>query len=129
MSDTYDITVTEGTSFDLYLTIKKPNKFGTKSPVDLTGFTVSTQIRQDYNQASPVLVDFSAVVDQPSKGSLVISLSPEQTKALGTTETPESKLEDIGFYDVILTSPAGAKSLVIGGKVTYKHAVTREEGL
>jgi hypothetical protein len=89
----YDITIDQGATFELPLTLQVPLSVSdpTLVPMDLTGYTCRAQIRDFYNNPS-VLAEFgvnfgsssSGVVtgSAGSSGSVVLSLTASQTASM-----------------------------------------------
>lgn len=122
----YEIEIVEGASFSLGFVLSEVDDFGDKTPVDLTGFTIKSQIRRTYLKDAPVILDFTTVLDQPAQGSFALTLTSQQTALLELQSLPEDPTMSLGFYDIFLTSPTGSRSLLLRGNVIYHHAVTKE---
>lgn len=84
------------------------------SPLDLTGYTASAQMRK--YAGSSTSTTFTCSIPTPrSLGKIIISLTAEQTKNLKSGRY---------VYDLILTKD-GVKSRVVEGMVLVREGVTR----
>ena len=83
-------------------------------PVDLTGATVSAEVRETAESADPPAAEFAVSV---TGNEVTLSLTPEQTRAL-----PAS-----GVYDLQVDWLADGTQIqtVACGKITTSHDVTR----
>ena len=98
--------------------------------VDLTGVTVSSQIRE--NVSGPVITALTAqvAVDQvASRGVVLLSLTPTQTTALSVVGlrviAPDKDLYVLGLWDVQFTWPDGEIRTVLRGPMHLQLEVTR----
>ena len=85
------------------------------TPLNLTGYTISSQIKKSRSSSSSVVFTCT-FVNQPTSGNVRIELSSAQT-----TEIKPG----IYQYDLILTSPQGIKTKAVEGEVFVKRSVTR----
>lgn len=108
----YDIVIEQGVTWALTITLKKKN--GLKMP--LLGYVGRAQIRKSATDPT-IIAEFLVTI--PSEGTVVMSLTDEQTMALNFT---------YGVYDLILTSPEGATIRVLKGTVAFDPDVTRNQG-
>jgi hypothetical protein len=83
-------------------------------PLDLTGYTVKSQIRKSYT--STTAYTFTASVLDAATGKLRLQLNAEQTGAI-----PPGRY----LYDVEITSTSGNKSRVVEGIVTVTPEITQ----
>ena len=84
------------------------------APLDLTGYTVKSQIRKSYS--SSVAYDFTATVYLPLAGKVRLELTPTQSEAI-----PPGRW----LYDVEITSSSGSKTRVVEGIVTVTPQITK----
>jgi len=114
MAGKYDITIEQGATFTLSMTVKKNG-----SPVDLTGYTARMQARP-HAGSSAVYLDLSSVnkitLGGPA-GTIVISLTAAETAALPTGTF---------VYDLELISPLGVTTRLLAGRVVVSAEVTRD---
>lgn len=116
---TYDITIEQGTTFALYLTIK--NSDG--SPKDLTGYTIAGKIRQSALSAS-VVQTFTCAVTDASAGQVTVSLTAVQTAALPTSGGAYDELTTY-VYDIETTSGSSVVERLLQGRVFVSPEVTK----
>jgi hypothetical protein len=83
--------------------------------MDLTGYTAKAEIRSG-KDVEDLIVAFQVTVD-PLIGSIV----------LGLTDTQTILLNDMGFWDLVLTDPHGKRENYIEGSVKVLGTVTRGE--
>lgn len=83
-------------------------------PLNLTGYTVASQIRKSYT--STTAYTFTASVLDAATGKLRLQLTAEQTGAI-----PPGRY----LYDVEITSQSGNKSRVVEGIVTVTPEITQ----
>ena len=84
--------------------------------LDLTNFTVKSQIRTRQRRNSGLVVEFTAAIDSPATdGEVTISLTDTQTAAI---------TRGTGHWDLLLTDAAGFDEIYVYGKVTFKPTVT-----
>ena len=84
------------------------------SPLNLTGYTISAQIRKHAGSSNPTT--FTATAMDAANGLLLISLTPVQTASLKTGRH---------VYDIVITDAAGDKTRVVEGSVLVREGVTR----
>ena len=107
-----------------YATLSMPIRWTTgtpAAPVDLTGATVTMQIRERASSPSPAISLTSApgggiTISNPSGGEFLITISDELTGALTIRK---------GVYDVVVTSPGGEAYRLIEGVVAVHPGVTK----
>lgn len=110
----YDITIEQGTTFSLILSLKKPNKL----PIDLTGYTGKCQIRKvipSSEETEVVAEPVFALLEPATEGKFSLTLSDDITSSLDF-HTAE--------YDVILQDGTGIKSRLIQGSVKLSPTIT-----
>ncbi len=121
----YHLTIEQGATFSIPLTFMVPSSSANPVliPMDLTGFTASSELRDAYDNPN-TLVSFtitfppsgSATGSIDSSGSLTMSLTANQTALLPVTNT--------AVYDLILIQ--GTTIIrVLEGTVWIKPSVTR----
>ncbi|GHA05540.1 phage tail protein [Oceanisphaera arctica] len=108
----HDIEIVEGRGFALPLVLEAG-----AGQMGLTGYRVSAQIRQTFEQSSPVVIELTATLADPARGRLNLSLTEQQTRKLFPKALhPRAP---VGYYDVFITSPSGATRYLMGGQVLY----------
>lgn len=108
MSTRANIIIDQGTSFETQINLNYSNG----SPIDLSTFTVESQIRKSY--ASLNAYSFSASGN--STGVIVLGLTANACAAI-----PAGRY----VYDVLVTSSAGLATRVLEGQVTVNPSVSR----
>jgi hypothetical protein len=83
-------------------------------PLDLTGYTVKSQIRKSYT--STTAYNFTASVYDVVGGKIRLELTSTQTGAI-----PPGRY----LYDVEITSPSDRKNRVVEGIVTVTPEITQ----
>lgn len=84
------------------------------APLNLTGYTVASQIRKSYQ--SSTAYSFNASVHDATNGKIRLQLTPSQSEAI-----PAGRW----LYDVEITSPVGSKTRVVEGIVTVTPQITQ----
>ena len=120
MAGNYNITIEQGATFELVITVKQSNG----SPMDLTGYTGSSQIRKTPLSATVVKAFTVTFLDPRTDGKVKLSLTDAETSALSAGETPASSQSQY-VYDFEITSAAGKVTRLLAGKVTVSAEVTR----
>ena len=121
---TYDIEVYQGDDYDLPLRIRETNPDGSAAGYkDLTGYTVTAQIRSAAS-ASTILATFTTTIaDQNDAtnglGLVTLSLDHDTTAGLAATTAAPA------VWDVQLVDPAGKVKTYLRGGVTIDAQVTR----
>lgn len=121
----YPITIEQGATYELPVTLEQPTSDldPTPIPMDLTGFTALSQIRLEYADPVPLatftigfLPNMSTTGSQSSSGSLVLSLTREQTALLPPINT--------AVYDLVLFQ-GNTEIRIMEGTVNIKPGVSR----
>lgn len=106
-----NLVINSGANFSQTFNLESGNS---NSALDLTGYTVSAQMRK-YAGSSTATTFTSDIVSPGSLGKIIISLTSEQT----------SNLKPGRFvYDVVITKNS-TKTRVIEGMVLVREGVTR----
>jgi len=114
MSQPFDITINAGESFFFEITLKDSTA-SNALPVNLTDFTASGQLREDWDK--PLLANFTVTFPLPrTSGKVRVVLSDEQTRALPVTRAR---------YDIFLTDPYGNSRKILEGFAYIERAITR----
>jgi len=105
---TYNITLQRRADYSVVLQFKDSND----AAINLTGWTVASQI---WNQPRTTKVaDFTVTYTNRSTGTVTLSLTPDQTVLI----------DQIYYYDVLLTNPSGLKEYYLEGTVTGSEGYT-----
>jgi FlaG/FlaF family flagellin (archaellin) len=110
-----DITIENGADFVQIFKYLQLNN----APVDLTDFTAKMQIRSGFNSvALASLTQVSGITLGGIEGTVQVVIPAAATS---TFPGPPANL----IYDLFLTSPGGAVTKLVSGKVFVELAVTR----
>ncbi len=109
----YDLTIYRGADYVQWFRLEQPN--GT--PVDLTGCTITSQIRRAVKDSAPLIEAFTVDMPAPASGQFYLTLSRAKTAAV---QWPR------GFYDVLITTPADLAAVYIEGRVTFRNTVSKK---
>jgi len=105
-----NITINAGETFSQPLTLT--NSFG--SSIDLTGYGVSSYIRK-HPESSTVVAGFGISFTNRAAGEILISLGSSVTQNI---------TEGRYVYDMVATTGAGIKSVVLEGNVLVRAGIT-----
>jgi hypothetical protein len=86
----------------------------TGSPLNLTGYTVASQMRKSYQ--SSTYYSFVATIYIATQGKIRLQLTDEQSESI-----PPGRY----IYDVEITSSTGATTRVVEGIVTVTPQITK----
>jgi hypothetical protein len=111
-SITYDFTLLQGETWELYVTVMDPDT--PASALDLTGYAVRCQFRVKPG-ASTLIEEPLAAVSNAASGIISLSLTAAETAAINHPHF---------YYDVEVESPAGRVIRVLMGHVTLDREVT-----
>lgn len=111
MASIQHFSVSQGAVFEAVVTVTNTVD-GT--PVDLTDFTGTSQIRKSYGSRNPS-VEFSVVINNPTAGEIILSLTDEQTESLKGGRY---------VYDVFVENSSNDRFKAIEGTVTVISAAT-----
>ena len=109
---TSNLSIKTGTSFKQVFTLEDGVS---NSPLDLTGFDVSAQMRK-HAGATTGITTFTTTISDATSGQLEIGLSTTQTAGLKAGRQ---------VYDVVTTDTSGFMECVVEGMVIVSQAVTR----
>lgn len=114
MAATYNIEIDQGVPFNLFFTWK--DSAGT--PIDITGYTASMQVRAKKTSTAKILdlTSPSDIVLGDAAGTVSVNVTGTNTGLLNFKEA---------VYDLVLTSGVGVPSRVLEGEVTLSKRVTR----
>lgn len=105
-----NLFVDAGSSYSNIITVTATNG----QPLDLTGYTVASQMRKSYQ--SSTAFNFNASIYQAESGKVRLQLTPSQSEVI-----PAGRW----LYDVEITSPTGNKLRVVEGIVTVTPQITQ----
>ena len=110
MATISNLFVDAGATYSNIITVSASNG----QPLDLTGYTVASQMRKSYQ--SSTAYNFTTSISNPIQGRVRIELSSEQSRLI-----PAGKY----LYDVEVTAPTGEKTRVVEGMVLVREGVTK----
>ena len=110
---TYDIVIRKGNDFSEVFEFQNDDS----TPMNLTGWTVLSQLRKGKKRESELIVDFTIDIPDPSSGKVYQTLTDAQTDAIAV---------DIAYYDILLISPSGFDETYVEGTVTINPSVTKK---
>lgn len=84
------------------------------APLNLTGYTVASQIRKSYS--SSIAYNFTSSIFNAASGQVRLQLA-----ASASRDIPPGRY----LYDVEITSPSGTKTRVVEGIVTVTPEITQ----
>ena len=111
MASISNLFVDQGADYSNIITVAST----TGAPLDLTGYTVKSQMRKSYT--STTAYDFTASIYDAVNGKVRLQLNPTQSEAI---------IPGRYLYDVEITTPNGlSKTRVIEGIVTVTPEITK----
>jgi hypothetical protein len=113
---TYNIDIFQNATFKM--SIQLTNSGSGSSPIDITGWSFSGSIKQNYEDSDPSLIYFSASVLDPTQSIVMFSLTPTQTAQL---------TQPIYYYDCIAVNyPVAPDEVyrILQGRVKVSPGVT-----
>jgi hypothetical protein len=105
-----NLFIDQGSDYSSIVTVTATNG----QPLNLTGFTVASQIRKSYS--SSIAYNFQSSVLSAPTGKVRLQLSASASEAI-----PPGRY----LYDLEITSPTGAKNRVVEGIVTVSPQITK----
>lgn len=105
-----NIYIDAGSSYSNTITVTQPNG----APLDLTGYTVASQMRKSYN--SSTAFNLNATIYSASEGKVKLLLSPQQSEDISPGRW---------LYDLEITSPSGVRTRVVEGIATVSAQITK----
>lgn len=106
-----NLTVNTGTTFSQIFTLESAS---TNSATDLTGYTVSAQMRKHAGASTGTA--FTASIVSPVDGTIRVGLTTSETSVLKAGRY---------LYDVLITDGVGEVTRVVEGSVLVREGVTR----
>lgn len=110
MATVANIFIDQGSDYSNIVTVTASNG----QPLNLTGFTVASQMRKSYS--SSTAYSFSASILSASLGRVRLQLTSAQSEAI-----PPGRY----LYDVEVTSSNGSKTRVVEGIATITPQITQ----
>lgn len=110
MATVANIFIDQGSDYSNIITVASSNGL----PLNLTGFTVKSQMRKSYT--SSVSYNFTASIYSTAQGKVRLQLTATASEAI-----PAGRW----LYDVEVTSPTGVKTRVVEGIATITPQITQ----
>lgn len=107
-----NLVINSGSDFSQTFVLESSS---TNSTLNLTNFTVDSQMRKWYGSSSAITFD-TEILFPLTAGRIHLSLTSEQTKNIKPGRY---------VYDVLITDNVGSKTKVIEGMVLVREGVTR----
>lgn len=122
-----DHEIYQGDDYEFFVRLQSRNSDGTLGDwLDLTGYTITAEIRQSESSTSTLLATFGVVLgnqaSSDTKGSFFLTLSNTITN--GLVATPSNLPESGYWWDMQLTAPDSKKRTYLKGRVTVENDVT-----
>lgn len=110
MATISNLYVDAGSTYSNIITVAGSNG----APLNLTGYTVASQMRKSYQSTS--YYSFTASIYIAGQGKIRLQLTDEQSEVI-----PPGRY----IYDVEITSPTGVATRVVEGIVTVTPQITK----
>ena len=107
-----DLTIVRGDDYRAVITLTQNNE-----PFDLTGYTATAQIRPNTTLNAALTAEFTATIDTPVDGIVVLELDHDTTAAFTIN----------GVWDMQIEDGDGWVTTVVSGAVIITPDVTRIE--
>lgn len=118
MADYEDFTIDQGADVAIEIHLKEQDG----SAKDLTGYTVNSKMKRNYNADSDGTIDFSTAISSPTtSGIAILNLTNEETDQLVTTGRYVYDVE-LSFLD---SDGNTIIERVLEGKIKVNPSVTR----
>lgn len=122
-----DHEIYQGDDYEFFVRLQSRNSDGTLGDwLDLTGSTITAEIRQSEDSTSTLIATFGVVLgnqtDPATKGSFLLTLSNTVTGAMAATPVnlPDSKY----WWDMQITGADTKKRTYMKGRVYVENDVT-----
>jgi len=114
----FNLTIVKGADFSFTFDIDVSG-----TTLDLTGATVTSEIRTDAKRDADLILEFTTAVTNGAvsgyPSDVTLSLTDYQTRPAAITESE-------GFYDVLVTDASGNDTYYLRGHVTFLDSVTEK---
>ena len=110
MATVSNLYVDQGSFYRTYVTVSST----AGSPLDLTNYTVASQMRKSYQSSTGY--NFTSSITNPLQGRVRVELSSEQSRLM-----PAGRY----LYGVEVTAPSGEKTRVVEGIVLINPEITK----
>jgi hypothetical protein len=124
MAADYDISIDQGASFSMFLTLK--DQAGEK--IDITEYTFRGKIKKDFNESSSQAIFSFNILNQSNestKGMVEVILSSQDTALIQTNAKGTSRNIVKMVYDIESQSPSGFVTRWIQGLALISPEVTK----
>ena len=119
MAGIKNLTIDKGSTFNILFTWSTKDINNVKTPVNLTGWTARSQMRESHDAATAVVsltTENSGIVLGGSSGTVQLSIAATATSAITI---------DKGVWDLEMVDGTGKVTRLLEGSVTFKPEVTR----
>lgn len=106
----YNITIDAQSDFSRTFAVEEP----AGTPVDITGYSFTAQIREHFTQSEHT--DFTTSIVDASQGLFKIVLTDTVTGAMSPGKQ---------YYDIVMTSNTGEKTRLLQGDANIAWGITR----
>jgi hypothetical protein len=124
MAAVHDISIDQGASFSMYLTIKDESN----EKIDLSGHVFRGKIKKDLSDTT-TQANFSFTIlnqqNEPTKGMVEVMLTPEVTASIQTNARGTSRNVIKMIYDIESVSPSGFVTRWVQGLALISPEVTK----
>ena len=124
MAATHDISIDQGASFSMYLTIKDE----ANEKIDLSGHVFRGKIKKDLSDTTTQANFTFSILNQgneSTKGMVEVMLAPEVTASIQTNARGTSRNVIKMIYDIESVSPSGFVTRWIQGLALISPEVTK----
>jgi hypothetical protein len=124
MAATHDISIDQGASFSMYLTIKDE----ANEKIDLSGHVFRGKIKKDLSDTTTQANFRFSILNQgneSTKGMVEIILTPEATASIQTNARGTSRNVIKMIYDIESVSPSGFVTRWVQGLALISPEVTK----
>jgi hypothetical protein len=124
MAAVHDISIDQGASFSMYLTIKDESN----EKIDLSGHVFRGKIKKDLSDTT-TQANFSFTIlnqeNESTKGMVEVTLTPEVTASIQTNARGTSRNVIKMIYDIESVSPSGFVTRWVQGLALISPEVTK----
>jgi hypothetical protein len=124
MAATHDISIDQGASFSMYLTIKDE----ANEKIDLSGHVFRGKIKKDLSDVTTQANFTFSILNQgneSTKGMVEVMLAPEVTASIQTNARGTSRNVIKMIYDIESVSPSGFVTRWVQGLALISPEVTK----
>jgi hypothetical protein len=119
MAGTKNLIVEKGSTFNVLFTWSTKDINNIKTPVNLTGWTARSQMRESHDATTAVVsltTENTGLVLGGAAGTIQLKIAPTASSAISI---------DKGVWDIELVDGTGNVTRLLEGSVTFKPEVTK----